>query len=318
MYDVLNHFETGQEFGSRYQVIDPGADERGWSGGIRLKGIDVTVYTYQLKRALATIALHLGLNPEATAWSRGADDIGRAITQIMWDPETGMFSDVDPRRAVRTGVKAAVCFYPLLTDLLSDEIVGCLADHLRDPAEFATPFPVPSSSVDDPFFSATAEWKGKRHNCPWNGRTWPMINSHVIEGLLRQWHRGRRQVGQLAADTLTRFVRMMFHGGDLTRPNCYEHYNPVTGHASVYRGIDDYQHSWVLDLLIRGVAGLEPHHRGILIDPLPLDLDHAALARATVRGRSVDMRREGQEVTVVMNGATHRTVVGQPLEIPYD
>src|SRR2546429_4324554 len=31
----------------------------------------------------------------------------------------------------------------------------------------------------------SAEWKGKRHNCPWNGRVWPMTNSHIIEALAR-------------------------------------------------------------------------------------------------------------------------------------
>ncbi len=172
--------------------------------------------------------------------------------------------------------------------------------------------------LDDPLFSASAEWKGKRHNCPRNGRTWPMVNSHIIEGLLRQWHRGRRQIGRLASHILTRFVQMMFHGGDVSRPNCYEHYNPITGHASVYRGIDDYQHSWVLDLIIRGAIGLEPRGNGILVDPLPLDLDRAALTGASVQGHSIDVHREGREVTVAMGGTRHRTVVGQPLEIPYD
>ena len=318
MYDVVNHFETGQEYMSRYQVVDPSADDRGWKDGFRLKGIDVTVYTYQLKRALATIATRFRRHGEADAWSRSADDIGRAIMQIMWDPQSGMFSDVDSQQMSRTGVKAAVCFYPLLTDLPDEAVVKRLAGHLHDPREFATPFPVPSSSLDDPLFSASAEWKGKRHNCPWNGRTWPMVNSHIIEGLLRQWHHGRRQIGRLASHILTRFVQMMFHGGDVSRPNCYEHYNPITGHASVYRGIDDYQHSWVLDLIIRGAIGLEPRSKGILVDPLPLDLDRAALTGASVQGHSIDVHREGREVTVAMGGTRHRTVVGQPLEIPYD
>ena len=35
------------------------------------------------------------------------------------------------------------------------------------------------------FRNANAEWKGKRHVCPWNGRVWPMTNSHVMEALGR-------------------------------------------------------------------------------------------------------------------------------------
>ena len=315
MYDIANHFETGQEFMSRYQAVDPNADRAGWQSDLRLKGIDVTVYCYQLKSALAAMAAQLGKANEVSRWSVGAERIGAAILGFMWDETTGMFSDVNPRNMTRTGVKASVCFYPLMTDLLTDDIVVRLLDRLTAPGEFATPFPVPSSSVDDPLFDANAAWKGKRHNCPWNGRTWPMTNSHVIEGLLRQWHRGRRQVGPCTGELLKRFVRMMFHDGDPGRPNCYEHYNPITGHPSVYRGIDDYQHSWVLDLIIRGVSGLEPRSDHMLIDPLPIDVDEAVLEGAIIRGRLVDIARRGDGVEVTVDGTSYRTSVGTPLRI---
>ncbi len=318
MYDVVNHYETGQEYMSRYQAVDPSADTHGWEGGVHLKGIDVTVYGYQLKRALATMALSLGRSAEVEEWTAGAERVGRAITETMWDAETGMFSDVRPETMDRTGVKAAVCFYPLLTDLLTDDVVRQMVGHLRNPTEFATPYPVPSSSLDDPCFNANAEWKGKRHNCPWNGRTWPMVNSHIIEGLLRQWHRGRAETGELAAHLLSTFVRMMFLGGNLEKPNCYEHYNPITGHPSRYRGIDDYQHSWVLDLLIRGVIGLEPTSNGLRINPLPLDVGEANLSRAHLSGHPVSAVRLGQQVTVTVDSARHSTQVGQPIEIVYD
>jgi hypothetical protein len=315
MYDIVNHFETGQEFMSRYQAVDPNADRAGWQSDLRLKGIDVTVYGYQLKSALAEMASQLGFVEGAVRWSADAERIGSAIRNVMWDESTGMFSDVDPRTNTRTNVKAAVCFYPLMTDLLSDEIVRRLLDHLENPAEFATPFPVPSSSIDDPLFDANAAWKGKRHNCPWNGRTWPMTNSHVVEGLLRQWHHGRREVGPYAADLLTRFVRMMFHDGDPQRPNCYEHYNPETGHPSAYRGIDDYQHSWVLDLIVRGVAGLEPRSDHILIDPLPMDVEKVFLEGAVIRGKTVNIRRHGITVEVTVDDLSYQTTVGTPLRI---
>jgi glycogen debranching enzyme len=317
MYDVANHYETGQEYMSRYQAVDPNADVAGWQGDLRLKGIDITVYAYQLKRCLAQLASRLGHDGEVEMWNNGADRIASAILELMWNEDAGMFSDVDPRTGCRTEVKAAVCFYPLLTDLLSDEMVDRLLDHLGNPKEFASPFPVPSSSIDDAHFDSNASWKGKRHNCPWNGRTWPMTNSHIIEGLLRQWYSGRRSVGTLASDLLARFVRMMFFDGDPKRPNCFEHYNPTTGHPSSYRGIDDYQHSWVLDLLIRGVAGLEPRPDYILIDPLPIDVSEVQLFNALVRGKRVDIARRGQEIEVTVDDSTHKTTVGNPLKIQH-
>ena len=143
-----------------------------------------------------------------------------------------------------------------------------------------------------------------------------MTNSHVIEGLLRQWHCGRRNVGSYAADLLASFVRMMFHGGDPTLPNCYEHYNPETGHPSVYRGIDDYQHSWVLDLLIRGIAGLEPRADHILIDPLPTDIEEVLLEDVIVRGKTVNIAKHGNNIDVTVDATSYRTTVGTPLRIP--
>jgi hypothetical protein len=318
MYDVANHFETGQEYMSRYQAVDQNADRAGWQGDLRLKGIDITVYAHQLKRCLETLARRLRHDNEAGEWSSGADRIASAIIGSMWNEETGLFSDVDPGSGSRTNVKAAVCFYPLLTDFLTHDMVGSLLEHLNDPAEFGTQFPVPSSAVGDPNFNANAQWKGKRHNCPWNGRTWPMTNSHIVEGLLRQWHSGRRVVGPLCADFLMRFIRMMYYDRDINRPNCFEHYNPQTGHPSAYRGIDDYQHSWVLDLIIRGVAGLEPRSDHILIDPLPLDVNEVQLLGATIRGNRVDIVRHGQEIEVTVNCSTHTTTVGNPLTIPHE
>ena len=327
MYDVVNHFETGQEFMSRYQAVNPKADIDGWKDSTHLKAIDATVYAYLLKEALGRMARRLGREGgggEADTLDEQAGLIGRAIMGRMWNAEAGIFSDVNPDTMERTGVKAAVCFYPMLTDLLDESHVALLIEHLEDPDGFATPWPIPSSSADDPLFDADARWKGKRHNCPWNGRVWPMTNSHVIEGLLRQWRlrdpgcdesSPRWRAGELAGRLLGRYVRMMFHDRDLGRPNCYEHYNPMTGHACEYRGIDDYQHSWVLDLLIRALAGIDPDGSRVVVDPLPMAVDWAELRSVRVAGRELSVRRDGSGVRVEIDGRVYESCVGEPIEI---
>ncbi len=317
LYDVVNQYETGQEYMARYQAVDDRADMDGRESGLRLKGVDVTVYTYQLKQTLAVMADRLCKGDESAEWRGAADRIGAAILEHLWDDECGFFFDVDPRTMRRTGAKAAVGFYPLLTDLVGEEHVRALVAHLENPEEFGSPYPIPSSSLDDAYFAGQPLWKGKRHNCPWNGRVWPMVNSHVIDGLLRQWRRGRRAVGPVAGRLLVRFVEMMFDNGDVHRPNCFEHYNPFTGQASVYRGIDDYQHSWVLDLLLRGVAGIVPGRDGIAIDPLTLELDDVTVEHAVVRGHDVTVMRKGSRVTATVDGDRYETEVGTPVEIGY-
>jgi hypothetical protein len=286
MIDVVDPYETGQEYMSRYEAVDPDADRYGWENRIRLKGIDVTVYAYRLFRLLAVI----GPDPAACAgWKACAARTAAAIRGIMWDAEAGMFSDVNPATGRRTGVKAAVCFYPYMTDLAGAEHLEGLSRHLFNPTEFWTPYPVPSSSIDDPRFNPDAEWKGKRHACPWNGRVWPMTNSHLVDALARvvRWH--RPEWAPWLVHLVRQFIAMMSFDGDPARPNCFEHYHPFSGRGSVYRGIDDYQHSWVNDLLVRHVAGVLPlGQAGMIVDPLPFN-ETVALSRLPVAGHLVDV-----------------------------
>jgi hypothetical protein len=212
-------------------------------------------------------------------------------------------------------VKAAVCFYPYFTDIVDKSHLRGLQQTLLDAKQFWTPFPVPSSSLDDPLFSAEAEWKGKRHVCPWNGRTWPMTNSHLVEALAAASRLGAPALRERTGELLKRFVRMMFHDGDLRRPNCFEHYNPVTGHASVYRGIDDYQHSWVADLILQYAAGVRPHDKGVTIDPFPLGLEQLTLTGVRVRGRTLEVRIVGEKFTVISGGDRFESTIGDAVEL---
>jgi len=238
-----------------------------------------------------------------------------AVREHMWNPTTRMFSDVDPRTGDRTGVKAAVCFYPYFTDIATAEHAAALDRTLFDGAQFWTPYPVPSSSADDPLFDPFGHWKGKRHVCPWNGRVWPMANSHVAEALAGAALAHAPRLREAAAAFISRFVRMMFHDGDLRRPNSYEHYNPLTGHGSAYRGVDDYQHSWVNDLLIQYVAGVRPHAAGITVDPFPFGLDHVELTNLRVRGVALTIRLDGTRFTVTAGGSQRVGTVGTPIEV---
>lgn len=315
MFDVVDQYETGQEYMSRYQAVDARADAYGWENRLRLKGIDVTVYAYALFRALERLAPRLGAKGEGLHWNGFAARTARAVRNTMWNPATGMFSDVDPRSMKRTDVRAAVCFYPYFTDLATEAHLDGLEQNLFDPAQFWTNYPVPSSALDDPLFSATAEWKGKRHVCPWNGRVWPMTNSHIMEVLGRWATPERPHLRQAAAYLLQRFVHMMFHDGDLQRPNCYEHYNPLTGAASVYRGIDDYQHSWVADLIIRFAAGVSVHRDRIVIDPLPLGLDSFELRNLRVGDLDLAVRLDGGFLTVTVDDELHMGRMGTPMTI---
>lgn len=301
LYDVLDQGETGQEYMSRYLFVDESADS--WRK-IQVKGVDATCYLYSLQRALAYFARLLGQEDDAEWWQEKAEGTGAAVRQWMWDDRDLLFLDVHPQTRERSPYKAAVGFYPFLTDIATPRHLSALRDHLENPMTFGTPFPVPASSADDPYFDAEAEWKEKRTNCPWNGRVWPMTNAHVAEALCHAARTLAPDLRPAAADFIRRFVRMLFHDGDPRRPNCYEHYNPYTGMPSLYRGIDDYQHSWIVHLILQQVAGVqsEPDAKGALvIDPLPFGLERFRAENLRIRGHRVDVlwrRAEGFVIRV--------------------
>jgi hypothetical protein len=142
-----------------------------------------------------------------------------------------------------------------------------------------------------------------------------MTNSHIVEALGRAAVAYAPHLRPVVAKLLHRFIHMMFHDGDLKRANCYEHYNPLSGHASVYRGIDDYQHSWVNDLIIQYVAGIRPHDSGITIDPFPFGLDRIELSGARVRGSVIDIAIAGEQVAVTVDGVQREGRLGTPMEV---
>jgi hypothetical protein len=211
----------------------------------------------------------------------------------MWDKEDSMFYDVRPSDHWTTKVKAATGFYPFMCDISSTDHLSAIREHLLNKKEFWTPFPVATLSVDNEYFSAEAEWKGKRMMCPWNGRVWPMTNSHMVEALVYSAENlGDRDLRTTAADLISKYIKMMFFDSDVDRPNCYEHYNPITGAPCDYRGVDDYQHSWVADLIIKYVCGIRPmdeENKALVVDPLPFDLQNFSIKRIRYQDHDVSI-----------------------------
>jgi len=298
LYDHVNQWESGQEYMSRYVWVDVEGDQ--WKEMSRkLKGIDASVYVYRCEQALAEMSVLLGKREEA-AWRERAARTRAAILDHTWRDDLQAFVDVSPELEPSPFV-FALSFYPFFTDLVGPEHLPSIYRWLLDPEEFWTAYPVPASPKSDPYFSAEPTWRGKRTNCPWNGRTWPMTNSHVAEALAAssQMDPALREV---TAEFIVRFVRMMFFEGDPKRPNAFEHYNPDTGHPSRYRGFDDYMHSWIVDLIIKYVGGVRPDAEGVTVDPFPLDVSFH-LKDVPLRGHLVDVSVNSAGYEVRLDGA---------------
>ena len=297
LYDVIDQFETGQEFMSRYVVVNSEADQGVGEERFRLKGIDSTMAVYNIKRLMAHIDRRLGEKESAKEWDAEADSIKSSILKYMWNPDTGMFSDVIPNDLRKTNVKSLLCFQPYCRDIVDESHLDGFKKHLFNPAEFWTPYPAASTSIDDEYYHPDGLWKMKRHNCPWNGRVWPMQNSFVAEAIANMADKYDKSLRKRLAEFLRKFIRMMFDEGDLNRPNCFEHYNPLNGRPCIYRGINDYQHSTVVDLIIKYIAGFIPQSDGTFrVYPLSDEFQKIVLLGIPFRGKKISI--------IVKNGVT--------------
>ena len=277
----------------------------------RLKGIETTVYAYLLFRWLEHAAPTVAA--DGSRWKTLADKTRSLVRGKMWNASTAMFSDVDAKSLKRTDVKHARCFLPYRTDIIDSGHIAGLEKHLLNPAEFFTAFPAPSLAADDPRFSAEGEWKSRRAGDPWNGRSHPEVSAEIVDAVSHAARAHAPHLREPAAVMLRRFVRMMFHDGELHRVNSHEHYNPFTGHASVYRGVDDVPHAWLNDLIVRHVVGIDANEHGITIDPLPFGLEYIEITGVRVQGRVVDVLIEGQAVSATVDGEKSAGSLGTPM-----
>jgi hypothetical protein len=291
LYDLHDQYETGQEFTSRYFHADEKADQYGWENKLRLKGVDVCCYVFHLAELLRDWALERGDVKESQRLSQLCELIRIAIRQFMWDPGQHFFFDYSAVRKQRSPYWSAVGFYPLLSSLATDEMAMAVGQHLLPDfhggtGRFDSPWTTPTIPANDPYFSAAPYWRAERANCPWNGRVWPMVNSHIVDVLARLGGNASTLPADPAAlkeelptaDAyrsqlvwyIRRWIELMhfeklsgqsgasagFGEKDLSRPNCFEHYSPEDGTACEYRGIDDYMHSWVADCILKHVCGV--------------------------------------------------------------
>jgi hypothetical protein len=316
LYDVIDQMETGQEFMTRYISVDEKADLQMESGGIRLKGVDATCYQYGIRKALIFIAEKLGKKSESKKWKEETFNIKEAVLKYMWDEDEEMFFDVKPKTWKRTNIKAAVCFYPYMSDITDESHLNGLKKHLFNKEEFWTSYPVPSTALNEPHSSSFGEWKEKRMNCPWNGRVWPMTNSHIAETLVNVASKYDENLKEKGGWFIKRTIEMMFLDGDFKYPNTYEHYNPHSGKACLYRGVNDYQHSWIVDLIIKYICGIQPQLDGTLIvDPLPLGLKYLKIDNVLIKGHIFKVEIENDRFQVYIDGVLKKeSRIGESIE----
>jgi hypothetical protein len=139
-----------------------------------------------------------------------------ALLERCYDERRGLFFNLDGRREHRAdGVKTIISLLPLLLADLPGGVASRLVEHLADPREFWTAFPVPSVALDEPSFRRDSRVDGSRRI--WRGPC--SLNTNWLLSL------GLRRHGQDAlADELAARSRELVERGGFN-----EFFDPLDG-----------------------------------------------------------------------------------------
>ena len=127
-------------------------------------------------RKLSDMHAVFGNGSESRHWDARWQALRDRINRDMWCERTRFYHD----RSVRdrfVSCKTAAGFWPILAQVCPDDRLDSLVEHLRDPAEFARPTPVPSLSADDPNYCPDGTY--------WVGGVWAPTNYMITRGLMQ-------------------------------------------------------------------------------------------------------------------------------------
>ena len=116
--------------------------------------VDMNCNYYANLRALSEMASMLGLEEERAAWAEKAAQVKKLLFALCFDEADCFFYDVDKHGNHRKYLSSTV-FHLFLEGVLDREedaalIEELLKRHIRNPQEFATPYPYPSMAINDP------------------------------------------------------------------------------------------------------------------------------------------------------------------------
>jgi len=155
LYYWAHSYESGIDNSPRFTS----ADEKIRKDTTSLAAIDLNSYAYNQNLLLARMAEVLGKPEEARVFQKNAEDLAGLINEKMWDPATGYYYDLDLKTDQLVKIRTIASFLPLFAGAADEQRAKIARDHLMNPKEFNTFFPLPSVARDDPEFEKDC-WRG--------------------------------------------------------------------------------------------------------------------------------------------------------------
>ncbi|MEM2314271.1 MAG: trehalase family glycosidase, partial [Candidatus Bathyarchaeia archaeon] len=174
-----------------------------------VEAIDLNCLIYLQRKILAELAERLGMHEKAEEYNRFAEETANKILLYMWDPKTRFFYDIYEENHEQIKVKSPAAFLTLYAGIASKEQAKSLVEHLLNPGEFWTRFPLPTVSADHKEYDPKGYWRG---------RSWINILWFTYHGLKKYgFTEEARRLAEKALDIMA------------SGPTCNENYNSLTG-----------------------------------------------------------------------------------------
>ena len=135
--------------------------------------VDLSSYMVFEYYSLEKLAKCLEKGDDAAEWRGRRQRIAESVNELLWDHGARFYYDLDEHGAF-IQVKTTAGFMPLVGQVAGRDRAEALRQHLMNPQEFWSPFPVASVSQDEPSYS----------NDLWRGPAWPNVNVLIYYGLM--------------------------------------------------------------------------------------------------------------------------------------
>jgi len=287
-------------------------DRDGMEVSVCGSGYRATINSYMAAegKAIAEIAQLLH-NSEAGKFAEKSEQITANMIKTLWDDDAGFFK-VLPRseNAVLCNARELHGYTPWCFNLIKDKKYACAWKYLMSPEYFYAPYGPTTVEQCSPEFKISYE----KHECQWNGPSWPFATSITLTGLSNLLN--AQNQNYVTKDDYFNLLQIYTKSHHLTKedgtvvPWIDENLNPFTGDwisrtrlkkwnngdwsdekGGVERG-KDYNHSTYCDLIISGLIGLRPQEDGILtVNPLLPDntWDYFCMENVMYHGKRISV-----------------------------
>ena len=148
-------YDTGHDNSARLADIPvrcPDADGKipAEADAVPMLAPDMNAVFYGDRTALAEMAAVLGRDAEAQAWREKAEEVRQKMLELLYDPADEFFYDRDRHGQLRKFLSISIT--NVFTERVPDQALfdRIYERHMKNPAEFWSPYPFPSLALSDP------------------------------------------------------------------------------------------------------------------------------------------------------------------------